>query len=78
MPNPPQHLTWNATSVAKAMKDNGIHVLADLANSDIMARSTVYRVFNTDWSGRATSAAIYAIASAFEVPINRLVEEPSR
>lgn len=78
MANPPRYLTWNAPFVAKTMKDNGIHALADLANSDIMSRSTVYRVFNDDWSGRATSAAIFSIASAFAVPAGRLVGEPSR
>jgi hypothetical protein len=72
-------MTHNDTHAnPKTMKGKGFHVLADLAKSDIMARSTVYQVFNDDCSGRATSAAIYAIATAFAVQISRLVEEPSR
>jgi hypothetical protein len=50
-----------------------------LAEETGVGLSTLYRAFDKDWSPRSPYASDYllaALASYFEVPLNRLVVEP--
>lgn len=64
-------------SVANVLHANGIQDRAGLANALKMPPSTVYRVFDSDWSGRATDTMLAALAETFNVPMSRLVAEPA-
>lgn len=69
----PTRLPWNAPYIAKVMRRNGISNRGAL--SDVLthvSRATVYRVFNKDWSGHATTTMIAQLKAHFRLDANRL------
>lgn len=64
-------------SVANILHANGIQDRSGLAKALDMPPSTVYRAFNSNWSGRASDTMLAALAETFNVPMSRLVVEPA-
>ncbi|MFD6197225.1 hypothetical protein ACFWE3_11025 [Mycobacteriaceae bacterium NPDC060252] len=77
MPSPKSSLQWIPEGVANVLHANGIDNRLALSNAIRVAPATVYRVFNPDWSGKATSEMVAILAEAFNVSITRLVAEPA-
>lgn len=42
------------------------------------AQSTVYGAFDADWSGIASTTMLAAVAFTFNVPLDSLVQRPTR
>ena len=59
------------------MRRNGIRDRAELANVLGISRSHAYSVFNSDWSGTATTTVLAQLAGVFGVPIGQLVDVPA-
>lgn len=76
MANSSTDLFWNSESLAKILPRKGIHTREDLAKFSNCARTTVYRVFAPDWSGKATPSMIHTLSRSLNVPLNRLLKDP--
>ena len=74
-------LSWRSDSVAEILQRYGIrsrNQLADTLESDGygVGRSTIYRSFDENWEGEASSALIAILAVRFCARITDLVHEP--
>nr|AAN05768.1 Gp42 [Mycobacterium avium subsp. hominissuis A5] len=69
-------LCWNADNVAMLMEFRDIRNRAALAKAINWPRTTVYRSFNEDWSGRVRMEVLVAMSVTFDVPIGWLVLDP--
>jgi hypothetical protein len=68
-------LRWDQAYVAKVMQRNKIQTRDELSKRfPQLSRTSVYRVFNSDWSGNATHTMIQAVALALNVDAQRLIE----
>ena len=65
---------WIPEAIANLMRRNGICDRAEPANVLGISRSHVYSVFNSDWSGTATTTVLAQLAGVFGVPIGQLVD----
>jgi hypothetical protein len=75
MPSRPQYkLTWIPTAVANTLRALGIHNRGDFIRHFQWPRSTVYAMFNDDWSGIAPCDALAEICYRLRVPISLLAE----
>lgn len=73
----PRHeVCWIPEAIANLMRRNGIRDRAELANVLGISRSHAYSVFNSDWSGTATTTVLAQLAGVFGVPIGQLVDVP--
>lgn len=81
MPATPRTLRWIPESIGNILHDNGIHSRDELARAIGVGRNTIFRCFppnaKAEWSGEATTLALYAIAYTFNVPVSRLIAEPA-
>jgi transcriptional regulator with XRE-family HTH domain len=64
---------WTPEAIANLMRRNDIRDRAELANVLGVSRSHVYAVFNSDWSGTATTTVLAQLAGVFGVPVGQLV-----
>lgn len=71
-------LRWDAQYLATAMPRKGILGRAGLAALPGMSKATVYRSFNSDWSGEVTTAMLARLSVLLRVPPGRLVKDPRR
>ncbi|ALF00347.1 Cro protein [Mycobacterium phage Archie] len=60
------------------LHNHDILTRTELANALGVARSTVYRTFDDDWSGEPSMTMLARMAGHFRVPLNRIVTEPGR
>ncbi|AXH46885.1 transcriptional repressor [Mycobacterium phage Aminay] len=67
-------LRWNPTALAKLFSRKKIQDRTDLARAVGISRACAYRTFDTDWTGRATSAVLAQIAGVLNVSPATLVE----
>ena len=65
---------WIPEAIANLMRRNGIRDRAELANVLGISRSHAYSVFNSDWSGTATTTVLAQLAGVFGVPVGQLVD----
>ncbi|QRY51841.1 Cro/Cl family transcriptional regulator [Mycolicibacterium septicum] len=70
-------LRWIAPAVRNLVYSNDIETRRDLAKRTHLGQSTVYKAFDQNWSGKATSSVIAAMCETFNIPINRIVAEPA-
>lgn len=66
-------LRWIPHSVSNLMHDNGINNPGELSPIIKIGRTTLYRAFDENWSGYATTDVLAAIAGTFRVPPSVLV-----
>ena len=66
-------ICWISEAIADVMRCNEIRDRAELANVLGISRSHAYSVFNSDWSGTATTTVLAQLAGVFGVPIGQLV-----
>ncbi|AZS12193.1 Cro protein [Mycobacterium phage Halena] len=71
-------IRWIPDAVENLLHNNNILTRTELAKRLDVARSTVYRTFNEDWSGEPSLKMLALMAGYFRVPLNQLVTEPWR
>ncbi|OYN81874.1 hypothetical protein CG716_04915 [Mycolicibacterium sphagni] len=71
-------IRWIPQAVENLLHNNDIMTKAELASFLGVARSTVYKTFEDDWSGEVTTKMLAAMCSRFGVPMNRIATEPGR
>ncbi|ADL71005.1 hypothetical protein LEBRON_39 [Mycobacterium phage LeBron] len=69
-------IRWIPDAVENLLHNNNILSRTELAKRLDVARSTVYRTFNEDWSGEPSMKMLALMAGYFRVPLNQLVAEP--
>lgn len=69
-------LHWIPAAVRNLAHSNGIRTRQDLANFTTLGQTTVYKAFDQNFAGKATSTVIAAMCEAFNVPIGSIVAEP--
>lgn len=73
----PETLSWNTARVAALMDRHDIVTRQELvAHVPGISRATLYRAFNDEWHGAATTHVVIAMCRAFNVPLAQLVHEP--
>ena len=73
----PRRLRWNTRLVTSLMDEHDIVSREELASRvPGVSRSTLYRAFNGEWSGEASTHMVIAMCEAFDVDLNKLVLEP--
>ncbi|WP_206429596.1 helix-turn-helix domain-containing protein [Mycolicibacterium nivoides] len=69
-------IRWIPDAVQNLLHNHDILTRTELANTLGVARSTVYRTFDDDWSGEPSMTMLAKMAGHFRVPLNRIVTEP--
>ncbi|ASR87425.1 Cro protein [Mycobacterium phage Nicholasp3] len=69
-------IRWIPEAVQNLLHNNDILTRTELAKALGVARSTVYRTFDEDWSGEPSMTMLATMAGHFRVPLNRIVTEP--
>lgn len=70
-------LHWIPTAVRNLAQSKGIRTRQELANFTTLGQTTVYKAFDQQFAGKATSTVIAAMCQAFDVPIGSIVAEPT-